>query len=101
MSKHIFITTEQKQNYEKEIKLLKLKDEESTQLIIKLDTKLYNARQEINDLKQEMEKYDIENNNKIKELNLCLDSIKELSDKIQQENTQLKIEIEKLKNPNS
>lgn len=74
---------------EEKIKTLLIKDEESTQLIIKLDTKLYNAREEISS-------YD----KKIKEIDVCLENANKLHDKLKQENEILRLENEILKTKN-
>ena len=79
---------------EKEKKDLMVKDEESTQLIIKLDTKLYNARNDLLEVKTAMEKYQEDNDNKINKLEKHLENINELTNKLQKENEELKTQLE-------
>lgn len=78
---------------EKEKKSFIIKEEESTQLIIKLDTKLHNARSEIIEMKDLMEKYEKENDKKINELSECLNNISKLSESFQKENEELKLKL--------
>ncbi len=79
---------------EKENKELKTKDEEGTQLIIKLDTKLYNSRKETDDLKNEFELYKSQQEKLIVELNNALDNANKSLVASKYETTKLKEHIQ-------
>lgn len=90
-----------------ENKVLRLKDEESTQLIIKLDTKIASLKEtnlelinNINNLEEIIDSSQKNYDNKIKELSNILESIKESNEILQKENIKLKNEIRSIVDKN-